>query len=84
MATVRFRIFRSNEHWTIDHDGSVGGEYLSRESAFEVAAAQISNSIKMGDRIEMTIEAPAAEEPAAEEPGPEPEEQSEAAEEEAQ
>jgi hypothetical protein len=64
MTTTRFRVFRQNEHWTVDHDGSVGGEYLSRESAFEVAAAEISNALKLGDGIELTIEEPAPSEPA--------------------
>jgi hypothetical protein len=64
MATAQFRIFRQNGHWTIDHDGSVGGEYLSRESAFEVTAAEISNALKVGDGIELIIEEPAPDEPA--------------------
>jgi hypothetical protein len=64
MATVAFRIFRQGEHWTIDHDRSISGEYLSRESAFEVAAAEISNLLKVGDGVELVIEEAAPDEPA--------------------
>jgi hypothetical protein len=64
VAVARFVILRRGEHWAIERNGSVGGEYLSRESAFEVTAAEVSNAIKVGHRIEIVIEAPAYDEPA--------------------
>jgi len=59
VGVARFVILRQGEHWAIErNDGSISGEYLSRESAFEVAALEVSNAIKVGDRIEIIIEAP--------------------------
>ncbi len=64
MAIARFVILRLGKHWAIERNGSVSGEYLSRESAFEITAAEVSNAIKVGDRIEIVINAPASDEPA--------------------
>lgn len=58
VGVARFVILRQGERWAIDRDGSISGEYVSREIAFEVAAGEVSNAIKVGDRVEIVIEAP--------------------------
>jgi len=55
-----YSIKRAGSSWTIDHDGDVGGEYASKEAAFEAAAAAASNAIKEGLGIVISVPAPAA------------------------
>ena len=59
MQQTSYSIKRSGSSWTIDHDGDVGGEYASKEAAFEAAAAAASNSIKEGLGIVISVPAPA-------------------------
>lgn len=59
MQQTSYAIKRKGSSWTIDHDGDVGGEYASKEAAFEAAAAAASNSIKDGLGIVISVPAPA-------------------------
>jgi hypothetical protein len=55
-----YSIIRSDHSsWTVDHDGDVGGEYATKEAAFEAAAAAASNAIKDGLGVTITVPAPA-------------------------
>ena len=64
MGMVRYAIVRQGDHWAIDESGVVGGDYLSREAAFETAAAAASNLLKIGDGVSIVVEEPAPGEPA--------------------
>ena len=59
MQQTSYSIKRSGSSWTIDHDGDVGGEYASKEAAFEAAAAAASNSIMVGLGFVISGPAPA-------------------------
>jgi len=57
---TNYSIIRSDHSsWTVDHDGDVGGEYATKEAAFEAAAAAASNAIKDGLGVTITVPAPA-------------------------
>jgi hypothetical protein len=57
MTIARYHIVRRGEGWTIDHDGTLEGNYMNKEAAFESAAAAASLSIKSGFGIEIRVEA---------------------------
>jgi len=52
-------IRKDSSSWTVDHDGDVGGEYASKEAAFEAIVAAASNSIRDGAGVTITVPAPA-------------------------
>jgi hypothetical protein len=62
MAMIHFAILRRDDHWAIDENGQVSGEYISREAAFEAAAGAASNLLKVGDGIAIVVEEPAVNE----------------------
>ena len=56
---TRYSVIRSDHSsWTVDHDGDVGGDYASKEAAFEAVAAAASNSIRDGLGVTITVPAP--------------------------
>ena len=59
MQQTSYSIKRKGSSWTIDNDGDVGGEYASKEAAFEAAAAAASNAIQDGLGIVISVPAPA-------------------------
>ncbi len=56
MSTETYRIVRSGKNWAVNHDGVLEGDYATKESAFESAAAAASNAIKDGVGIAITVE----------------------------
>ncbi len=57
---TRYSIIRSDHSsWTVDHDGNVGGEYATKEAAFEAIAAAASNAIKDGLGVTISVPEPA-------------------------
>ncbi|HWK96476.1 MAG TPA: hypothetical protein VNR39_13740 [Pseudolabrys sp.] len=58
---TRYSVIRKDSSsWTVDHDGDVGGEYASKEAAFEAIVAAASNSIRDGLGVTITVPSPAA------------------------
>ena len=57
MTTETYSIVRSAGGWTIDHDGSLEGDYETKKSAFEAIALAASSAIK--DGVGVTINVPA-------------------------
>lgn len=56
---TRYSVIRSDKSsWTVDHDGDIGGEYASKEAAFEAVAAAASNSLRDGLGVTITVPAP--------------------------
>lgn len=62
MQRTSYAIKHAGSSWTIDHDGDIGGEYATKEAAFEAAAAAASNAIKDGLGILISVPAPTADE----------------------
>lgn len=59
-----YEIVASRQGWGIKHDGSVGGEYLTKEAALEAAVAAASNAIKEGYAITIKVQGSKGNEPA--------------------
>ncbi len=61
MDTLLYRIVPSaGGGWAFQHDGETSMTYTTREAAFEAVVGPISNAIKEGAAIELTIAAPPA------------------------
>jgi hypothetical protein len=41
--------------WGVQHDGKVNGKYLTKESAFELAAAAASMAIHQGHEVHISV-----------------------------
>jgi hypothetical protein len=59
MGVAQYEIVPVGKQWGVQHDGKINGEYLTKESAFEAAAAAASLAIKQGHEIR--IDVPSAE-----------------------
>jgi hypothetical protein len=59
MVMVRFSVVRDGDHWAIDENGTINGDYLTREAAFEAVASAASNLLKLGDGVSVLVEEPA-------------------------
>jgi hypothetical protein len=46
--------------WAFEHNGELSMSYMTREAAFEAVLGPVSNAIKEGAAIEVTIAAPPA------------------------
>jgi hypothetical protein len=57
MTIANYSIVQQGNGWTVDHDGTLEGDYLTKEAAFEAAAAAASNSIKLGYGVEIRVQA---------------------------
>jgi hypothetical protein len=60
MSETNYRVIRNGKAWAIDQNGQTGGEYATKEAAFEAAVLAASNAIKegMGVRIAVPERAP--------------------------
>jgi hypothetical protein len=61
---VTYKIVRHDDGWGVLHEGSVWGNYLTKEAAFEAAVAEASNAIKQGYWISIKIAVSEKHEPA--------------------
>lgn len=55
MTTETYKIVRSGEGWAVDHDGTLEGDYATKEAAFESAAFAASNAIKDGVGVVINV-----------------------------
>jgi hypothetical protein len=56
MAEAVYKIVAHNGGWGVLHDGSVSGDYITKEAAFEAVVGPASNAIKMGQTVTITVE----------------------------
>ena len=63
MAHAVYKIVAHNGGWGVLHDGTVSGDYLTKEAAFEAAVGPASNAIKNGQAVTITAEGSASGEP---------------------
>ena len=64
MREAKYNVVGRERGWGISHDGSVNGDYLTTEAAFEAAVAAASNAIKDGYAVTITVEGSNNDEPA--------------------
>jgi hypothetical protein len=56
MAQAVYRIVPHKEGWGVLHDGTVSGDYMTKEAAFESVILPASNAIKTGQSVTITVE----------------------------
>lgn len=54
MGFANYKIFGSSGEWHVEHDGTVANTYVTKESAFEAAAAAASMALREGHEIMIT------------------------------
>jgi len=55
MGDAIYAIVAVGEKWGVFHDGMVEGDYLTKESAFEAAAAAASLAIRQGNEVHISV-----------------------------
>jgi len=63
MRNATYSIIAHKEGWGISHDGSVSGEYLTKEAALEAAVSAASNAVKKGYAITIKVDGSEGNEP---------------------
>jgi hypothetical protein len=56
MVGAVYKIVAHNSGWGILHEGTVSGDYITKEAAFEAAVGPASNAIKNGQTVTITVE----------------------------
>lgn len=57
MGVARYEIVPLDKQWGVRHDGKINGEYSTKESAFESAAAAASMAIHQGHEVHISVPA---------------------------
>lgn len=60
MRAVQFSVVPRGEGWAIETNGHVGGDYATREAAFEAIVGEASNAIRNGEAVEIVVNRPRA------------------------
>ena len=55
MGLAQYAIVPIRNQWGVLHDGDIKGEYATKESAFESAAAAASLAIREGHEVHLTV-----------------------------
>ena len=55
MPRTTYKVVPYEDGWGMECDGAVAGPYLTKEAAFEAAAGSISNAIKEGLDITLSV-----------------------------
>lgn len=55
MGVANFSVVQVGQSWAVEHDGEKGGEYVTKEAAFEAIAGAASNSIKEGHEVRIHV-----------------------------
>jgi hypothetical protein len=63
LAMALYKIVSHKGGWGVFHDGSVSGDYITKEAAFEAIIGPASNAIKMGQAVVISVEASQSGEP---------------------
>jgi hypothetical protein len=64
MAEAVYKIVAHNGGWGVLHDGTISGDYMTKEAAFESVFGPASNAIKVGQAVSITVEGSESGEPA--------------------
>ncbi|WP_024507841.1 hypothetical protein [Bradyrhizobium sp. ARR65] len=55
MGLAQYAIVAVGDQWGVLHDGDIKGEYATKESAFESAAAAASLAIRQGHEVHLSV-----------------------------
>ena len=55
MGLAQYSIVTVGNQWSVLHDGNVHGDYATKESAFESAAAAASLAIRQGHEVHLSV-----------------------------
>ena len=55
MGLAQYSIVARGTQWSVLHDGNVHGDYATKESAFESAAAAASLAIRQGHEVHLSV-----------------------------
>lgn len=55
MGLAQYSIIPVGNQWGVLHDGNVNGDYATKESAFESAAAAASLAIRQGHEVHLSV-----------------------------
>ncbi len=55
MGLAQYSIVAVGKQWGVLHDGNVNGDYATKESAFESAAAAASLAIRQGHEVHLSV-----------------------------
>lgn len=55
MRTQEYRVARGSDGWSINHNGSMEGSYVTKEAAFEAAVAAASGAIRAGGGVLLSV-----------------------------
>lgn len=55
MGVARYEIVSVGKQWGVRHDGNINGDYSTKESAFESAAAAASMAIHQGHEVQISV-----------------------------
>ena len=55
MGLAQYAIVAVGDQWGVLHDGDIGGEYLTKEAAFEAAAAAASLAVRQGHEVHLSV-----------------------------
>jgi phosphotransferase system HPr-like phosphotransfer protein len=55
MGLASYDIVPIGKQWGIRHDGKINGEYLTKEAAFESAAAAASMALHQGHEVRINV-----------------------------
>ena len=57
MGLAQYAIVPVRDQWGVLHDGSINGEYATKEAAFESASAAASLAIRQGHEVHVSVPA---------------------------
>ena len=57
MGLAQYAIVPVRDQWCVLHDGNLGGEYATKEAAFEAAVAAASVAIRLGHEVHVSVPA---------------------------
>jgi len=55
MGLAQYAIVPVRDQWGVLHDGNINGEYATKESAFESAAAAAALAIRQGHEVHLSV-----------------------------
>jgi hypothetical protein len=55
MGLAQYAIIAVHDQWGVLHDGSVNGEYATKEAAFEAAVAAASLAVRQGHEVHLSV-----------------------------
>ena len=55
MGLAQYAIVPVENHWSVLHDGDVEGDFVTKEAAFESAAAAASLAIREGHEVHLSV-----------------------------